>query len=378
MQNLPFPASLSDLAAAANAKLDPGVAAFFNGGAGDERTLRANAEAWQALTLWPRVLRPLQGGHTRTTLAGRALAHPILVAPVAFQRLAHDQGEWASAIAAAAQGAGYVLSTLSSVAMERVAEAVLPEPERGPLLFQLYWQPDRGVNEALIRRAEAAGYEAIVLTVDAPVQGMRDAERRSGFRLPPGITAVHLPAEADVAPSASHSAGTYCAGVPATAPTWDDVAWLQARTRLPVWLKGVLHPLDARQAQSLAVAGLIVSNHGGRTLDTCPPSAHALACIADAVGGQLPLIVDGGIRRGTDVLKAIALGASAVMIGRPVIHALTLGGPVGVARLIREMRDELEMAMALCGCRTLRDVTPALVTAPSPTSPLSHLPGGDS
>ena len=365
MQNSLFPASLSDLAAAAGARLEPGVAAFFNGGAGDERTLRANAEAWQALTLWPRVLRPLAGGHTRTTLAGRELAHPILLAPVAFQRLAHEQGEWGSAIAAAAQGAGYVLATLSSVPMERVAEAVLPEPARGPLWFQLYWQADRGLNQALVQRAEAAGYEAIVLTVDAPVQGMRDAELRAGFRLPPGITAVHLP-EGDLnADAARAAADTYCAGVAASAPIWDDVAWLQAQTRLPVWLKGVLHPADARQAQSLGVAGLIVSNHGGRTLDTAPATAQALPRIADAVGGALPLVVDGGIRRGTDVLKAIALGASAVMIGRPVVHALAVAGPVGVARLIRTLRDELEMAMALAGCRTPAVATPALLANPA-------------
>ena len=362
MQASPFPVNLSDLALAAREKLDPAVTAFFDGGAGDERTLRANAEAWQALPLWPRVLRPLSGGHTRTLLAGRALAHPILLAPIAFQRLAHEQGEWASAIAAAAQGAGYVLATLSSVPMEQVAQAVLPEPARGPLWFQLYWQADRGLNQALVQRAEAAGYEAIVLTVDAPVQGMRDAERRAGFRLPQGITAVHLPAGDLTGDAASASGDTYCAGVPASAPTWDDLAWLQAHTRLPIWLKGVLHPQDARQAQALGVAGLIVSNHGGRTLDTAPATAQALPRIAQAVGADLPLIVDGGIRRGTDVLKAIALGASAVMLGRPVVNALAVAGPVGVARLVRTLRDELEMAMALSGCRTLADATPALLS----------------
>ncbi|MFD1711829.1 alpha-hydroxy-acid oxidizing protein [Ottowia sp. GY511] len=366
MQETDFPACLADLASAARARLDPGVAAFFDGGAGDERTLRANAEAWQDMTLWPRVLKPLTGGHTRTTLAGCELAHPILVAPVAFQRLAHDQGEWASALAAAAQGAGYVLPTLSSVPMERVAEAVLPEPARGPLWFQLYWQADRGVIRALLQRAEAAGYEAIVLTVDAPVQGMRDAERRTGFRLPAGISAVHLSDGGRGTEAAHADAATFCAGVAASAPTWDDVLWLQAQTRLPVWLKGVLHPLDARQAQSLGVAGLIVSNHGGRTLDTAPATAQALARIAEAVGPALPLIVDGGIRRGTDVLKAVALGARAVMIGRPVVHALAVAGPVGVARLVRTLRDELEMAMALCGCRTLADATPALTSLKSP------------
>lgn len=351
---------LADQAAIAQARLDPAVWAFFSGGAGDEHTLRANPAAWQAQTLWPRVLRPLAGGHTRIELAGREWAHPIWLAPVALQRLAHPDGEWASALAAAAQGAGFILSTQSSVPLERVAQATLGDPGRGPLWFQLYWQPDRGFNRALVQRAEAAGYEAIVLTVDAPVQGVRDRERRAGFQPPPHIQAVHL-AEA---PIPAGDPATFCAGVPAHAPTWEDVAWLQGQTGLPVWLKGVLHPLDARQALALGVAGLIVSNHGGRTLDTLPATATALPAIRDAVHDALPLIVDGGIRRGTDVLKAVALGARAVLVGRPLAYALAVGGALGVAQMLRLLRDELEMAMALAGCRTLADAGPALL-APS-------------
>lgn len=355
----------ADFARLAEARLAPDVWAYVAGGAADEHTLRANEAAWQALPLWPRVLRPLAGGHTRTRLAGRELAHPILLAPVALQRLVHPEGEWASALAAAAQGAGVILSTQSSVPMERVAEAVLGDPGRGPLWFQLYWQADRGFNQALVQRAESAGYEAIVLTVDAPVQGVRDRERRARFAAPPGIRAVHL----QDAPTVPSAPGAWCAGVAGHAPTWDDVAWLQARTRLPVWLKGVLHPLDARQAASLRVAGLIVSNHGGRTLDTAPATASALAQVRAALGSALPLIVDGGIRRGTDILKALALGASAVLIGRPVLWALAVGGAPGVARLLRLMRDELEMAMALAGCRTLVDVGPELLAPASAERP---------
>ena len=349
--------TLDDFALAARQALDPAAWAFFSGGAADEITLQGNRAAWQALRLWPRVLRPLAGGHTRITLGGRELAHPILLAPVAHQQLAHPDGEWASALAAAAQGAGYVLATQSNLPLEQIAPAVLADPGRGPLWFQLYWQADRGFNRALVQRAEAAGFEAIVLTVDAPVQGVRDRERRAGFALPPGVRAVHL----QHAPTPTPAPDTYCAGLPAQAPTWDDVAWLRAQTRLPVWLKGVLHPLDARQAQSLGAAGLIVSNHGGRTLDTAPPTAQALPLIRAAVSSALPLIVDGGIRRGTDVLKAIALGAQAVMLGRPVAHALASGGAPAVARMIRLLRDELEMAMALTGCRTLADAGPALL-----------------
>ena len=355
----PTPATLGDYAEAARHALDDAAWAFFEGGAADEITLRENIAAWQRLSLWPRVLRPLAGGHTRVTLAGRELAHPILLAPVAHQKLAHPDGEWASALAAAAQGAGYVLSTQSDVPMESIAQAVLAEAACGPLWFQLYWQADRGFNHALVQRAEAAGFEAIVLTADAPVQGVREREWR--HPLPPGASApaVHL----QHAPAAPPAPDTYCAGVPAHAPTWDDVAWLQAQTRLPVWLKGVLHPQDARQVQSMGVAGLIVSNHGGRTLDTAVVTAHALPLIRAAVGEALPLIVDGGIRRGTDVLKAMALGANAVLIGRPLVYGLASGGALGVARVIRLLRDELEMAMALTGCRTLADAGPGLLPA---------------
>ena len=362
----PIPLTLDDHAQAARQALDDAAWAFFSGGAADEITLRENAAAWQRLSLWPRVLRPLAGGHTRTRLGGHALAHPILLAPLAHQKLAHPDGEWASALAAAAQGAGYILSTQSDVPMESIAQAVLAEPARGPLWFQLYWQADRGFNHALAQRAESTGFEALVLTVDAPVQGVRDRERR--HPLPPGAAApaVHL----QHAPAAPPAIGTYCAGLPAHAPTWDDVAWLRQHTRLPVWLKGVLHPLDARQAEALGAAGLIVSNHGGRVLDTAPATAHALPRVRAAVGDALPLIVDGGIRRGTDVLKAIALGASAVLIGRPLVHGLASGGALGVARVIRLLRDELEMAMALAGCRTLADAGPALLSADG------ALPGG--
>ena len=186
------PLTLADQAAQAERLLEPAVWAYLCGGAADELTLRANLSAWQRLPLWPRVLRPLAGGHTRTTLAGHALAHPILLAPVALQQLAHPEGELASALAAAAQGAGYVLSTQSSTPLEAVAQAVRGDPGRGPLWFQLYWQADRGFNRALVQRAEAAGYEAIVLTADAPVQGVRDRERRAGLTPPPGVRAVHL------------------------------------------------------------------------------------------------------------------------------------------------------------------------------------------
>ena len=359
-------ASLADHERLARQHLDDNALAYFSGGAADEITLHANRSAWDHITLQPRVLRALAGGHTRTTLLGRTLAHPILLAPVAFQRMAHPDGELATAYAAAALGAGMVLSTQSSTPVEAVARAMQGDPGRGPLWFQLYLQHDRGFTRELVQRAEAAGVEALVLTVDAPTSGARDRERRAQFRLPAGISAVHLaglapPPARPLAPGQS----ALFDDLLHHAPTWDDVAWLQSITRLPVLLKGVLHPQDAVQAAALQVAGLIVSNHGGRTLDTAPATAHALPRMVQAVHGALPLLVDGGIRRGTDVLKAMALGASAVLVGRPPIWGLANAGAAGVAHVLRLLRDELEIAMALSGCATLDQATPALLDIPA-------------
>jgi 4-hydroxymandelate oxidase len=357
--------SLADHERHAQGLLSDAVWAYFNGGAADEITLRANGQAWQNRALWPRVLQPLAGGHTRTTLLGRTLAHPIMVAPMAYQRLAHPHGEMATALAAAALGAGLVLSTQSSTPLEDVARLVLADPDRGPLWFQLYLQADRGFTCELVQRAEAAGYEALVLTVDAPVQGVRDRERRTAFQLPPDISAVNLrglraPETRALLPGQS----ALFDDLLLQAPTWDDVAWLRQQTRLPILLKGISHPEDAHQAVRCGAAGLIVSNHGGRTLDTLPATATLLPAIAQAVGGDLPVLVDGGLRRGTDVLKAIALGATAVLVGRPVLHGLANAGATGVAHVIRLLRDELEMAMALTGCRTLADAWRVVQPAP--------------
>ena len=354
--------SLADHERLAQQQLDANAWAYFSGGAADEITLATNRSAWDQLTLQPRVLRALAGGHTRIELLGRTLAHPIFLAPIAYQSMAHPDGELASAYAAAALGAGMVLSTQSSTPVETIAQAMRGEPNSGPLWFQLYVQHDRGFTRELVQRAEAAGVEALVLTVDAPTSGARDRERRAGFRLPPGISAVHLIGLAP-APARKLLPGQSALfdDLLHHAPTWADVQWLQSITRLPVLLKGILDPQDATQAAGLQVAGLIVSNHGGRTLDTAPASAHALPRIADAVRGDLPLLVDGGIRRGTDVLKAIALGASAVLVGRPAIYGLANAGAVGVAHVLRLLRDELEIAMALTGCATLDQATAALL-----------------
>ena len=364
----PDTVSLADYERHAQARMDAGAWAYLQGGAGDEHTLDANVRAWQALQLVPRVLQRTAGGHTRTQLFGRTLAHPLILAPVAYQTLAHPEGEMDTALAAAAQKAGFVLSTQATTRLEDIGDAVAADDLRGPLWMQLYLQPDRAFTKALVHRAEAAGFDAIVLTVDAPTSGVRDRERRAGFRLPAGVSAVNLmgmaPAPAREVPHENGHGSALFDDLLHHAPTWDDVAWLRAQTRRPILLKGVLHPDDARQALSLGVDGLIVSNHGGRTLDTVLPTARALPRIADAVGSDMPLLVDGGIRRGTDVLKALALGARAVLIGRPYVHALATAGALGVAHCIRLLRDELEAAMALTGCATLADIHRDLIDTP--------------
>jgi 4-hydroxymandelate oxidase len=346
--------NLADHEAYARTVLSPQADAYFNGGAADELTLHENVQAWQRIALLPRVLRPMAGAHTRVELLGRTLAHPILVAPMAYQRLAHPHGEMATALAASVLGTGMVLSTQASTPLEDVARLVLAESARGPLWFQLYLQADRGFTREIVQRAEAAGYEALVLTVDAPVNGARDRERRAGFALPPGISAINLQGLREPGPvTLQPGQSALFDDLMTNPPTWDDVAWLRSITGLPVLLKGITHPADARLAVDAGAAGLIVSNHGGRTLDTVPATASLLPAVAQAVGGAVPLLVDGGIRRGTDVLKAMGLGATAVMVGRPILHGLTNAGAAGVAHVLRLLRDELEMAMALTGCSSL-------------------------
>jgi 4-hydroxymandelate oxidase len=367
--------SLADHEALAARLMSPEVSAYVNGGAAEEITLRDNATAWQAHRLRPRVLRPLAGGHTRVELLGRTLAHPILIAPMAHQRLLHPHGEQASALAAAMQGAGYVLSAQANTPLEAVAQLVLPQRERGPLWFQLYLQPDRAFNLELVQRVEAAGFEALVLTVDAPVNGARDQERRAEFRLPPGLSAVNLAGARRPSPvQLAEGQSRLFDDLLTHAPTWADIAWLRENTRLPILLKGITHPDDARLAIQHGAAGIIVSNHGGRTLDTLPATSHLLPAVVEEVQGAVPVLVDGGIRRGTDVLKAMALGASAVLVGRPVLHGLANAGAVGVAHVLRLLRDELEIAMALCGCSTLDQAGGALAASHAPATPALNTP----
>tara|TARA_R110001583_G_scaffold194720_3_gene366511 strand:+ start:53943 stop:55127 length:1185 start_codon:yes stop_codon:yes gene_type:complete len=337
--------------------IDPRALAYIDGGSGTETTLRSNLDAFAGFSLRPRLLRDLSAGHTRLRLLGRTLLHPVMLAPVAFHRLAHPEGELASASGAAATDACMVCSTLSSFRLEDVAERAGAEK-----WFQLYFQPRREHTLDLVRRAERAGFTALVVTLDASIQAPSIRARRAGFVMPPAIQPVNLaayPAPAQVRLDRDQS--IIFQGMMSEAPTWADLTWLLAHTTLPVVVKGVLHPADAIELRSKGVAGLVVSNHGGRSLDGVPASLPALPEIRRAVGEDYPLMLDSGIRSGTDIFKALALGADAVMVGRLQLHALAVAGALGVAHLIRTLREELEVCMALAGCATLDDIGPEMI-----------------
>lgn len=350
--------TVADYEPLARERMDAAAWAWLQGGAADELSLRDNLQAFGRLQLQPRILADMAGAHTRLELFGQAYEHPIFLAPVAFQQLAHADGELASVQAASAMQAGMVVSTQAGIALETLAQAAT-----GPLWFQLYIQPDRDFTAALVRRAEAAGYQALVVTVDAPISGARNREQRSGFMLPPGISAANLQGMRSLPPQTARAGESplLASALVAAAPTWKDIAWLGSLTRLPILLKGVLAPDDARRAVDAGLAGVIVSNHGGRVLDTVPASIDALPAIARAVGDRMPVLLDGGIRRGTDILKALALGASAVLVGRPFMHGLAAAGAPGVVHVLHILRTELEMSMALCGRRTLAELDASLV-----------------
>lgn len=331
----------------------------IQGGADQNLTLTHNRQAWDGLRLLPQPIADLRHAHTRTTLLGHDLASPILLAPVAYQCLAHPEGELATVRAATALQTGMLVSTLSSYTLEDIAQAgqaAAAEMGQGaPRWFQLYLQPDRAHSLQLIRRAEAAGYTAIVWTVDASI-------KRSGFALPYGVEAANL---RDM-PGTTHTSalqGPMLFGTPLMqqAPSWDDLRWLRARTQLPLIVKGILSPAQARQAVAYGADALVVSNHGGRVLDGVVSPVEVLPAIAAAVGAGTPLLVDSGVRYGTDVVKALALGAHAVLIGRPQMHALATAGLLGVAHLLHLLRAELELAMAHLGCARVADITPDIL-----------------
>jgi 4-hydroxymandelate oxidase len=324
---------------------------YIAGGAGDELTLRWNREAFDRVRLRPRVLVDVSRIDLRVSLLGRERAHPILLAPTAYQRLVHPDGELAVARGAASANAIYVASTGATTSVEDIGKVAT-----GAWWFQLYLQPDRGFTAELVRRAADAGCEALVLTVDAPVLGQRSREAGGKFTLPPGLERANL--HGLPAAKGGQRPGENTIYSPQLDPklSWEDLTWLRGLTKLPVVLKGVLNGADAARAVEHGAAAVIVSNHGGRNLDTLPAALDALPEVVASVGGRVPVLVDGGIRRGTDVLKAFAFGASAVLIGRPYLHGLALRGADGVAHVVNLLRREFEMAMALTGCRTVAEI----------------------
>jgi 4-hydroxymandelate oxidase len=349
--------SLRELELEAQRRLEPAVYDYFAGGADDEITVRSNQTAFAHIGLLPRVLCGAGPATLETTILGCHLSMPVLIGPTAFHRLADPEGERATARAAAAAGTIMMVSMASTVAIEEVAAAARNGEDGERLWFQIYLQPDRGFTESIIRRAEAAGCSAIVVTVDSPAFGRRERDLRNGFNdLPPGMCCENLRE-----PMSGESRGPVRKIVFSTEFSWKHIEWLRQVTELKIVLKGIVHPEDAKLAVRHGVDAVLVSNHGGRQLDTVPATIDLLPAIVDGVDGRIPLLLDGGIRRGTDALKALALGANAVAIGRPVLWGLALAGEAGVAQVLDILRSELERAVTLCGCSSVHELTPGLL-----------------
>ena len=337
--------NLDDVEAQARTVMLPSVYDFVSGAAADEITVRWNREKYRDIRLQAKILRDLSGLDCSTTLLGEKMSTPILLAPTSGHKLSHPEGELATARGAGAFGATMVLSSGSTTSIEDVMRVATH-----PVWFQLYVFKDRGLSRALVERVQAAGAKALCLTVDSPLDGARNRQQRANVQLPPGV-------------SYPHYVGIHEPGSIQTLDTvqpfnlmWRDVEWLRSFAKVPVLLKGVMNPADAETGVKAGAAGIIVSNHGGRCLDTQPATIEVLPRVVEAVQGRVPVIVDGGIRRGTDIVKAIALGAAAVQIGRPYVYGLAAGGAPGVTHVLKILRQELLMAMSLLGCRTIASI----------------------
>lgn len=338
--------NLFDYERQAQSSLEPGVWDYFHGGSGDEITLHENRSAFERIKLLPRILRDVRSVSTETTVQGTVISFPVIIAPMAFHCLVHPEGECATVQGAGKSGTVMVVSTFATRTLEEVASNTPVAP-----WFQVYVYHDVELTRSLVQRAEAAGYSAIVLTVDVPRLGQRERDRRNGFTLPRNLRIANI--------DALLVTGKY---LPEPAViTWKSVAWLRSQTRLPIILKGILTPEDALLALEYGVNGIIVSNHGGRQLDGTVASIEALPHICRAVADRCEIYVDGGIRRGTDIFKALALGARAVLIGRPAIWGLTVNGSEGVQKVLELLRNELVLAMALAGCSKLEMIDHSLL-----------------
>jgi len=354
--------NLHDFETSARGRLSRMALDYYAGGAGDEITLRANRAALERVFLRPHVLRDVSRRSQTCRVLGAETKLPVLVAPMAFQRLACDDGELATARAAAAAGTAMILSTFATRSVEDVVAAAAG----APVWFQLYVFKDRGVTKALVERAVAAGVKALVVTVDAPSLGRRDRDERNAFRLPDGLRIENLVglAKNDLV---THDEGSGLAKyfLNQVDPSLDvsTIEWLRGIANVPIVVKGVLRGDDAKRAFGAGVAGVVVSNHGGRQLDGAVATIDALPEVVDAVGAKFDVFVDGGFRRGADVVKALALGARAVLLGRPILWGLAVNGERGARRVLEFLASEIDLAMALCGCRDLGEITRDLVAA---------------
>lgn len=354
------PINLFEYQTLACQQLSPIARDYYASGSWDEITLRDNRAAFERYKLRPRMLVDVSQRDLSTTILGQSLPLPILIAPMAFQCLAHPEGEIATAKAAAKLGSVMVLSTLATTSMEDVASVRSQTPQ----WFQLYVHRDRGLTRALVERAHAAGFQALCLTVDAPVLGKREKDTHNQFVLPSDMELANFSRLAHLEiPYQPGESGLFAYFLEQLNPalTWSDLEWLQSLSPLPLVVKGILRGDDAMRAVEHGAQAVIVSNHGGRQLDGAIASLDALSEVVAAVGEQIDVLVDGGIRRGTDVLKALALGAKAVLLGRPVLWGLTLAGEAGVKHVLELLRDELDLAMALSGCAKLQDIDSSLV-----------------
>jgi 4-hydroxymandelate oxidase len=349
---MPEPLNVWEYERLAEEKVEPGAWGYFAGGAGDERTLADNIDAFRRWRLRPRMLVDVGSVTTATTVLDRPVSLPVLAAPTAFLRLAHPEGELATARAAAALGTVMCLSTLGSASPAELAAAA-PEGRRW---FQLYWSRDREFTKALVESAEESGFEAIVLTVDLPAAGRRERDIRAAFEIPADLPLPNL--QRHLGTGDFHA--TLGEVVDPTV-TWRDLEWLRSISKLPLVIKGILTAEDARLACEHGAEGLVVSNHGGRQLDGVPATLDVLPEVVEAVSGRSTILLDGGIRRGTDVVTALALGARAVLVGRPLIWGLAAKGEDGARSVLQLLQGEVELALLLLGCPSPDALTPAHV-----------------
>lgn len=337
----------------AKEKLPKMVYEYYASGAEDEWTLHENRNAFSRILFRPRILVDVSNIDTATTVLGFKISMPIMVAPTAMQKMAHPEGEYATARATSAAGTIMTLSSWATSSVEEVAST-----GSAIRFFQLYVMKDRNVVAQLAQRAERAGFKAIVLTVDTPRLGRREADIKNRFALPPHLTLKNFDGLDLGRIDRTNDSGlaSYVAGQVDQSLSWKDLKWLQTITQLPIILKGVLTAEDARLAVQAGAAGIIVSNHGARQLDYVPATVMALEEVVRAAEGRVPVYLDGGIRRGTDVFKALALGAAGVFIGRPIVFSLAADGESGVKKVLQMLHDELELTMALSGCRTVKEI----------------------